>query len=135
LPWQDQALYPAIERGPDLAAPWRVDEQHRQRSPAPVSESLPCLVQTLLVFRNQQTFSFCHDAMPLLLQALPDLGYAAGVLGIHLAPRLQRSPVRRDVGFTFGSRFFRGVRGDPGEDAGGDGAADGGAVFPGDEGA
>ena len=60
---------------------------------------------------------------------------AAGVFGVELAVIFEGSPVGGDFEGAVLACFFGGVGGKPTEDAGGDGAGDGGAVLGGKGGA
>jgi hypothetical protein len=62
-------------------------------------------------------------------------GDAAGIFGVEFAVVFEGSPVGGDFGGASLAGFFGGVVGEPTEDAGGDGAGDGGAVLGGEGGA
>src|SRR5262249_29176883 len=75
--------------------------------------------ERLLESDNQKALALLHDAVSLGLQSSLEIGDTAGILGVEFAAGFERAPVGRDALAAGGGGFIGGVRGDPGEDAGG----------------
>ncbi len=89
----------------------------------------------LLIVSHEKFFAFLDDLVALGFEMGAQEFNAAGILRIQFATGFQSAPVRGDAFASFRGGFGSGMRGDPGEDAGGDGAADFRAVLAGEGGA